>query len=102
MKKSEILWKTQPDKVFAEIAKLLNTPTANATTPGWFSKRLPAISQILAQMTPAEQEELDREGERLQVEGNSEEEKRRSVPMCLTGSVVDMYTGLPRGQAARS
>jgi hypothetical protein len=80
MKKTEVLWKTRPHEVLAEIAKLLGTDSATTNTPGWFSERMPAMGNILARMTMSEKEELDREGERLQREGNTEEDKRRSVP----------------------
>ena len=74
MKKTDILQKMQQNEVFTEIVKLLGTKLANTNTPGWFSQRMPAMGNILAQMTTTEKEELDREGARLQQEGNTEED----------------------------
>ena len=75
MKISEVLWKTRQADVFAEIANLLGIKSANASTPGWFNQRMPAIGNILAQMTTADREELEKEHERFELEGNNEEDK---------------------------
>lgn len=80
MKKTEVLWKTRQEEVFAEIAMLLGTDSANASTPGWFNQRMPALGNILSRMTTAEKDELEKERQRLDLEGNREEDKRRSVP----------------------
>ena len=81
MKISEVLWKTRQDEVFAEIGTLLGIQSANASTPGWFNQRMPALGNILARMTTAEREELEKDRQRLELEGNKEEDKRKSVPM---------------------
>jgi len=81
MKISEVLWKTRPQEVYAEIATLLGIESANASTPGWFNQRMPALGNILARMTTAERGELEKECERLELEGNKEEDKRKSVPI---------------------
>ena len=81
MKISEVLWKTRQDEVFAEIATLLGIQSANASTPGWFNQRMPALGNILARMTMSEREELEKDRQRLELEGNKEEEKRKSVLM---------------------
>jgi hypothetical protein len=89
MKISEVLWKTRQADVFAEIANLLGIESANASTPGWFNQRMPAIGNILAQMTTADREELEKERERFELEGNNEEDKRRSVPTyCRSSSLI--------------
>ena len=80
MKISEVLWKTRQAEVFAEIATLLGVESANASTPGWFNQCMPAIGNILARMTTEDREELEKGGERWELEGNKEEDKRRSVP----------------------
>ena len=81
MKISEVLWKTRQDEVFAEIATLLGIQSATASTPGWFNQRMPALGNVLARMTTAEREELEKECQRLELEGNKEEDKRKSVPI---------------------
>lgn len=81
MKKTEVLWKTRQEDVFAEIAILLGVESANATTPGWFNQRMPAMGNILARMTTLEKQQLEKDRERLQLEGYKEEDKRRSVPI---------------------
>ena len=59
MKKTDVLWKTQLDEVFAKIVKLLSTKLANTNTPGWFNKHMPAMGNILVWMTIVDKEELD-------------------------------------------
>ena len=83
MKISEVLWKTRQADVFSKIANLLGIKLANASTPGWFNHRIPAIGNILAQMTMADREELEKECERFELEGYNKEDKRRSVPICI-------------------
>ena len=61
--------------VFAEIVNLLGIESANASTPGWFNQCMPAIGNILAQMTMADREELEKECERFELEGYNEEDK---------------------------
>ena len=89
MKISEVLWKTRQADVFAKIATLLSIKLANASTPGWFNQRMPAICNILAQMTTADREELEKEHERFELEGYNEEDKRRLVPIyCRSSSLI--------------
>ena len=80
MKISEVLWKTQQADVFAKIATFLSIELANASTPGWFNQHMPAIGNILAKMMTADREELEKELERFELEGNNKEDKQRSVP----------------------
>ena len=65
--------------MFAEITLLLGIDSADASTPGWFSHRMLAMGNILGQIMRAEKEELERQCERLECKGNTEEDKRRSV-----------------------
>ena len=92
MKISEVLWKTRQAEVFAEIATLLCVESADASTPGWFNQRMPAIGNILARMTTVDREELEKDRERLELEGNKEEVKRRSVPTrCRSSSLTKRF-----------
>ena len=66
---------TRQADVFAEIATLLGIESANASTPGWFNQHMPAIGNILAKMMMADREELEKECERFELEGNNEQDK---------------------------
>ena len=57
------------EDVFKEIALMLGVEEADTTMAGWFSKRLPAISNIIEQMSVVEQRELDAEVERINRQG---------------------------------
>ena len=72
------LW---PEQAWAEIASLLGVEKADTTTPGWLGKRLTALHNVKACLTASEVKELEAECDRLAEHGNSEQEKRRSVPM---------------------
>ncbi|KAF9472055.1 hypothetical protein BDN70DRAFT_900849 [Pholiota conissans] len=72
-----VLWWTQWDRVFAEIARLKNVSEANAYTPGWFGSRMTAMGNILAKMPPAEKMDFDRSVADMSTRGYSEDIKRR-------------------------
>ena len=61
VKAMEVLWQMRQQDVFAEIARLLGVPLANANTPGWFNKHMQALKNILSTMSDEEAEELERE-----------------------------------------
>ena len=54
---------------------MLGVEEADTTMAGWFSKRLPAISNIIEQMSVVEQRELDAEVERINRQGYPEDIK---------------------------
>ena len=100
MKKTEVLWKTQQDEVFAKIAILLGIDLADASTVGWFSHRMPAmgniLGQMIGQMMRAEKEQLERQHERLECKGNTEEDKRRLI--LIHGILAQMTDSQPCSQ----
>jgi len=69
VKPIEVLWQTRQQDVFAEIARLLGIPSADANTPGWFQKRMLAMKNILSMMSDEEAEQLERERERIGTQG---------------------------------
>ena len=76
---------TRKADVFAEIATILGLQSADTSTPGWFSKRLPAIKNVIEKMTEEEKLKLDEEVKRISKEGYPEEQKRKYVlfrPRC--------------------
>ena len=81
MKRNEVVWRLWPERAWAEIASLLGVEKADTMTPGWLGKRLTALHNVKARLTTSEIKELEAERDRLAEQGNSEPEKRRSVPM---------------------
>lgn len=77
VKRTDVMWRTRQDEVWAEIATLLNVESADANTPNWFAHRMVAIGNLIERMTSAELAELDKEVTRIGNEGYSEAEKRR-------------------------
>jgi hypothetical protein len=61
----------------AEIASILNLPTADTNTPGWIGHRLPATKNILDRMTDEEKTILMEEAENYRVEGLPTEVQRK-------------------------
>lgn len=77
VKKSDVIWIQQKDKVFEEIARLLNVPSAGPDTPGWFVTRMPAIGNIIANMPEAGRVALDKEAAKMAAAGYPAEERMR-------------------------
>lgn len=73
---TDVLWWTRKERVFEEIASLLNLESANTSTPGWFTLRTKAAKNILEAMTEEERKILDMETDRMQKEGLPEEVQR--------------------------
>lgn len=76
---TDILWWTQQEKVFKEIASILGLDTANTQTPGWFQLRTKASKTILNSMTEEDRNNLENEADRMQKEGLPQDVQRRSV-----------------------
>lgn len=66
---TDILWWTREEKVFEEIASILNLETANTRTPGWFQLRTKASKRILDSMSEDERNVLENEADRMRKEG---------------------------------
>lgn len=81
MKRNEVAWRLWPERAWDEIASLLGVEKADTTTPGWLGKRLTALGNVRSRLTTSEKQELEVERDKLAAQGNSEEVKRRSVPM---------------------
>lgn len=77
VKQIEVLWETKNDLVWAEIATLLGTDTADSNTPHWFTKRMKALKNVYERLTEEEKIELQGECNRRELEGNPEEVKRK-------------------------
>ncbi|KAF8801027.1 hypothetical protein BYT27DRAFT_7216453 [Phlegmacium glaucopus] len=59
----------QEQDVFAEIASIMELPSANMHTPGWFPNRTIASKNVIDVMLHEEREKLDQAAERIRVEG---------------------------------
>jgi hypothetical protein len=66
---TEILWYTQQEAVWKEIASVLNVDSADTNTPGWFENRTKASKNIIAKMSAEEKKKLEDECERMWKEG---------------------------------
>ncbi len=64
VKRTDVVWLQQREKVFEEIAHLLGEESASTDTKGWFSKRMTAIGNIIAAMDQTEKDALDKEAGR--------------------------------------
>lgn len=69
--------------MFDEIAKLLNVEEATTSTKGWFEKRLPAIHNVLENMSAEESAEIDVEVDRISNGGYPDEVRRQYVDIGL-------------------
>lgn len=69
----------QKPLVFTEIANLMGIESASEDTPKWFSKRMVAIGNVIASMTPDEREALDKEVQRMAKAGFPLEERMQWV-----------------------
>ncbi|KAF8802326.1 hypothetical protein BYT27DRAFT_7112582 [Phlegmacium glaucopus] len=74
---TDILWWTREQDVFAEIASIMELPSANTHTPGWFPNRTIASKNVIDAMSHEEREKLDQEAERIRVEGLPVERQRK-------------------------
>ena len=79
VKRTDVVWLQQREKVFEEIARLLGEESASTDTKGWFSKRMTAIGNIIAAMTQSEKDALDKEAGTIAAIGFPPEERIRSV-----------------------
>jgi len=77
VKINELLWEKKQDLVYAEIARLLGTDTADSNTEHWFSKRMTALKNVYNRLTEEEIIELRAECTRREKEGNPEDIKRQ-------------------------
>ena len=82
---TDILWWTRQEDVFNEIAKILQLPSADTNTPGWFQLRTKASKNILNNMSQEEHEALEAEAARLQKEGLPQDVQRQYVS-CISCS----------------
>ena len=65
------------DVVYAEIARLLGTDTANSHTGHWLTKRMEALKNVYSRLTEEEVIELRAECSRREKEWNPEDIKRQ-------------------------
>ena len=65
---------------------MLGIESADTTTAGWFSKRVPAISKIIDRMSEEDQGDLDEEVRQLSAEGYPEDVKQRYVSGADSGA----------------
>ena len=66
---TDILWWTQQDEVFAEMARMLHILSATMRTPGWFVLLMKVSKNIINLMTEEESLALENTGKRMQREG---------------------------------
>ena len=78
-KRNEVVWRLWPERVWAEMSSLLGVEKVDTMTPGWLAKHLTALKNVKDRLTTSEIKELEAERDRLAVQGNSEEKKRRLV-----------------------
>jgi hypothetical protein len=79
VKLNEVLWQTNKELVFTEIASLLGIPSADSNTPGWIGKRLKALQNVYARMNPEEKAALKMHRNRIKREGHPEDLRRKYV-----------------------
>lgn len=77
VKRTDVLWVRHKDRVLAEVARLMGLPSATEATPGWFGERMKAMGNVLAAMTPAERDAIDKEAGRMAAAGYPREERIR-------------------------
>jgi hypothetical protein len=93
VKRSEVVWNLHQADVLNEIGNLLGVEEATTSTPGWFAKRTPAIHNIILNLSPEEEAQLDAEVERIEKQGYPDEVKRKYVrPMPSLVPIVFMLT----------
>lgn len=73
----DVLWWTRQKDVFAEIAAMMDLPSADSNTPGWFTRRRTAEKNILDRMTEEEKHNLRGEAEGLAREGLPKDIQRK-------------------------
>jgi hypothetical protein len=69
IKRTDVVWMTRQDDVFQYIADAMGIEKADASTPGWFGKRLPACKKLISEMTSEEEQKLEMEIERMKRQG---------------------------------
>lgn len=74
---TDLLWWTRQKDVYAEIASIMELPTANSNTPGWFEHRMAASKNILDTMTVEEKTKFEDDAERYRVEGLPKDVQRK-------------------------
>jgi len=74
---TDVLWWTREEKVFEEIASILNLESANTRTPGWFQLRTKASKRILDSMSEDERNVLENEADRMRKEGLPQDVQRK-------------------------
>lgn len=66
---TDILWWTRQADVFTEIAAIMNLPSADTNTPGWFQYRTTATKNMLDKMTEAEKARIRGDADRMATQG---------------------------------
>ncbi|PPQ87771.1 hypothetical protein CVT25_015013 [Psilocybe cyanescens] len=79
MKRTEVLWQTRKDDVFAEIARLMGLDSVSTQTPNWFAFRMKALGIILQHMSALDLEKLDRQGEAIVSAANQDNERKQQL-----------------------
>lgn len=74
---TDVLWSTQKEKVFEEIASILGLDHADTKTPGWFGLRTKASKNIIDRMPEDEKKSLEDEADRMQEVGLPKDVQRR-------------------------
>jgi hypothetical protein len=86
VKKPDLLWRTQKDRVLKEIASILGVTEATTNTPGWFTARLTAMKNILQGMSAVEKKAFDEEIKGIQKQGYEPDVQRRYVTCNVKGA----------------
>jgi hypothetical protein len=88
---TDILWYTNQEQVFREIAVIMELESANTYTPGWFKHRTQASKNIIDAMSDSEKKILEDEAERMWVEGLPVDVQKKyelmPMPLPLSRSV---------------
>ncbi|PPQ80264.1 hypothetical protein CVT25_003703 [Psilocybe cyanescens] len=79
MKRTEVLWHTRKNNVFAEIASLMGLDSASTQTPNWFDFCMKALGNILQRMSALQLERLDRQGSEIVSAENQDDDRKQQL-----------------------
>lgn len=98
VKKPDLLWRTQKDRVLKEIASILGVTEATTNTPGWFTARSTAMKNILQGMSAVEKKAFDEEIKGIQKQGYEPDVQRRYITCNVKGAGLNAGVHQPRFQ----